>query len=292
MKNAGSNAPIIIPLTILAFVLLMALMLIARPIYDAVVLADKVSDWLGLAGSVVGGILTIVAAYIAWIGIGRQIRIGVIAREEDRIDKSLPGLRAAELKAQLLLAQVDVLPLLLGRKTRGFARAFNTETQAAEALERLGLSDDIGRMTVRLEEELPFTDDAVRRELAVHLTFLKRSLDIVGQTQSERKKAENENDHKAMITEVWTNPHFTTVEDTPHFTTLEDNTPLLVTPDMLERAFLYLKLTLDREEQAMTTLTNAISQLDNYRADLVKRTSTYEARRIRLRIELEDYFSR
>src|ERR1700682_840129 len=101
--------------------------------------------------------MTIAAAYIAWIGIGRQIRIGIISREEDRIDRILPGMRAAELKARWLIGKIRENKDRL-TETNDVLHVFDSH----------GLSDDAGRMVLQLEKDLPHTDDAIRRELGYY----------------------------------------------------------------------------------------------------------------------------
>ncbi|KJC47327.1 hypothetical protein UB31_18915 [Bradyrhizobium sp. LTSP849] len=62
----------------------------------------ELKDWLGFAGNVMGAFVTVVAAAIAWKAVQRQIasqhvatQLGVMTREEDRIEELLPGLRDA-----------------------------------------------------------------------------------------------------------------------------------------------------------------------------------------------------
>jgi hypothetical protein len=55
--------------------------------------AIKPSDWIGFAGSVLTGGIAAAAIYYAWRGLTRQLRISLISREEDRIERELPGLR-------------------------------------------------------------------------------------------------------------------------------------------------------------------------------------------------------
>lgn len=63
--------------------------------------AVHISDWIGFAGNVVGASMTIVAAAVAYIAVQRQVGIGLISREEERIEARLPGLRqiAGELQS-------------------------------------------------------------------------------------------------------------------------------------------------------------------------------------------------
>lgn len=63
----------------------------------------KLSDWLGFAGNVLGSGAALVAAAIAWRAVQRQIEIqreqiliGVLVREEDRMERELRLLKATE----------------------------------------------------------------------------------------------------------------------------------------------------------------------------------------------------
>ncbi|MGM4919529.1 hypothetical protein [Tardiphaga sp. 813_E8_N1_3] len=55
------------------------------------------TDWLGFAGGLIGNLVTAfvaaIAIYFGWQGIKRQMRASMISREEDRIERDLPGLQ-------------------------------------------------------------------------------------------------------------------------------------------------------------------------------------------------------
>jgi hypothetical protein len=55
------------------------------------------SDWLGFVGGLMGNALTGTIAGLAifygWQSVQRQMRVGIIGREEERIEKVLPGLK-------------------------------------------------------------------------------------------------------------------------------------------------------------------------------------------------------
>lgn len=62
----------------------------------------ELKDWLGFAGNVLGAFVTVIAAGFAWKAVQRQIasqdvatKLGVMTREEGRIEEALPGLRDA-----------------------------------------------------------------------------------------------------------------------------------------------------------------------------------------------------
>jgi hypothetical protein len=63
----------------------------------------KLSDWLGFAGNILGALVTLVAAYIAWRAVQRQIGaernatlLDVTTREEDRLEAELHAISALE----------------------------------------------------------------------------------------------------------------------------------------------------------------------------------------------------
>lgn len=57
------------------------------------------NDWLGFYGAIIGSVITAAVAamaiYFAWRAVTKQLRIGLVSREEDRIEVELPGLRQA-----------------------------------------------------------------------------------------------------------------------------------------------------------------------------------------------------
>jgi hypothetical protein len=59
--------------------------------------AGSRNDWLGFVGGMAGNALTalvaMAAVYFGWQGVKRQLRTNVISREEERIERQLPGLR-------------------------------------------------------------------------------------------------------------------------------------------------------------------------------------------------------
>jgi hypothetical protein len=55
--------------------------------------AGSRSDWLGFVGGMVAAVVAATAVYFGWQGVKRQLRTNVISREEERIERQLPGLR-------------------------------------------------------------------------------------------------------------------------------------------------------------------------------------------------------
>lgn len=77
------------------------LTLVVRPIWEASA-SEKASDWLGFAGNILACVVAVSAAWLGWQGVKKQLRISVISREEERIEKELPGLRQIERKFSAL----------------------------------------------------------------------------------------------------------------------------------------------------------------------------------------------
>jgi hypothetical protein len=125
---------------------------------DAIVKLGRsgISDsWAGFAGGLIGSVLTSVVAavaiYFAYLGIREQIRVGVLAREEDRLVRELPGLRDAH---ELLLRIHSVFGDRRGSygildqfRELGFERSGSTPTKDCKAL--LPDTDDTTIVQVR-----------------------------------------------------------------------------------------------------------------------------------------------
>jgi hypothetical protein len=87
--------------TVLAFVSGIAVSFFTLPLWITVLVnaarEGNRADWLGFAGGLIGNILTgavaAVAIVVAWRGIKHQLRISLISREEERIERVLPGLK-------------------------------------------------------------------------------------------------------------------------------------------------------------------------------------------------------
>jgi prefoldin subunit 5 len=81
-----------IPVTLMLVVVLCVWLGIAGPLVTDIQ-ADGIyktlKDWQGLIGAVVA----VMAAVIAWLNVKQQLRINLVSREEDRIERLLPGLR-------------------------------------------------------------------------------------------------------------------------------------------------------------------------------------------------------
>jgi hypothetical protein len=114
----------------------------------------KASDWLGFAGNVLTAGVAAVAVYFAWKGIANQLRVSLMSREEDRMERELPGLReiAALLRPASVLCSMKPIP-----------------KSAIRVLKSLGLQTTDGPILGKLEQKLPRADDGHRRPLAAIL---------------------------------------------------------------------------------------------------------------------------
>jgi hypothetical protein len=144
--------------------------------------------WLGILGPVnissVEHWQTLIAAAVAGLGIyfavrnvSRQIRINILLREEDRLDKHLPGLRNA----------VNFLePFLIFRSVTAF---HGTTGEFA----RLGFGGAGSTMEKDVEKALPVTDDATRAKVLDHLfEAYRRALTAEG-TRALKEELERTN---------------------------------------------------------------------------------------------------
>jgi hypothetical protein len=131
--------------------------------------AIKANDWIAFAGNVLAGVMTLIAAVIAWFAVQRQIRaqaesearrttIDLISREEERMEALLPGLESA---FNFLITVQNALII------QGNFDAYRT------ALNGLGLwLDDMNDMQAKIDKRLPTTDASTRLEIARTLGLL------------------------------------------------------------------------------------------------------------------------
>jgi hypothetical protein len=143
------NLPGLSPLWLILLATLLAALL---PLMVPAVLGTdpvKAADWIGFSGSILTTGVAGAAIYYAWKGIIRQLRISLISREEDRIERELPGLRDAN----------DRL-----RKIR--ARLSSTPPGSEEILASFNLGKSTWSIVQEIEQAFPFTDDRTRRRLA------------------------------------------------------------------------------------------------------------------------------
>lgn len=105
----------------------------------------EVKDWLGFAGNILGAIVTLIAAWIAWRAVQRQITaqrdatlLGVISREEDRLEAELHVIDTCiALVDELTTSTASTVSSEVSRlHTLGFST--NDEANAATILRRSG----------------------------------------------------------------------------------------------------------------------------------------------------------
>jgi hypothetical protein len=166
-----NNLPGLTPLWLILLATVLATLIpIAVPfVFGADV---KASDWTGFAGSVLTAGVAGIAIYYGWRGIVRQLRVSLMSREEDRMERELPGLQqvAALLGRANILCLMEPLPMT-----------------AIRVLKSLGLQTSDGSVLNKLETKLPRASDADRRALtailekidlsAINATSLQQSLE-------------------------------------------------------------------------------------------------------------------
>jgi hypothetical protein len=91
MKNG--NVPGLSPLWLLS--LAMALGVFLSVSIPLVVSTNAINStaWISFSGSIIGGAVAIAAVVVATRNVRRQVRVGLLSREEERIEAVLPGLR-------------------------------------------------------------------------------------------------------------------------------------------------------------------------------------------------------
>jgi hypothetical protein len=133
----------------------------------------KPADWIGFSGSVLTTGVAAAAIYYAWKGIIRQLRIGLISREEDRIERELPGLRDARERLGDLLAKLGSAP-----------------PGGDEILQLYNLGIDSRKIVQEIEAIFPSTDDRTRRRIAQLFSIYIPNLSQAELVQTSFWKAE------------------------------------------------------------------------------------------------------
>jgi hypothetical protein len=140
---------------LLAFSLLVFSVVLVVWIGAAPISAESLKQWQTL----IGGVVTAFGLVIASWNVTRQMRLAARGREQDRVERELPGLRAAV--------------FFIAR----FAVAIGKEPKAGRLLtefEEVGLeSQRIADFLSKVVEMLPTTPDIVKRELAFELYRLR-----------------------------------------------------------------------------------------------------------------------
>jgi hypothetical protein len=112
------------------------------------------ADWAGFAGSIIAAVISVtitgVGVIAAWFAIKGQNRINILTREEDRIERRLPGLYDVEILCAPLVNSL----LAHGR----FALI-------APEFQRVGLGMPESTFKEDLARALPLTDEVTRRNI-------------------------------------------------------------------------------------------------------------------------------
>lgn len=210
----------------------------------------ELKDWLGFAGNILGGLFTLIAAYIAWRAVQPQIvaqrdatMLGLLSREEDRIERMLPGLRDAESFAS------DFLQYKVTHTFQGIV----------EALQGEGLSGS--NFQKDIEKALPNTDGVTRRRIESKLYQIYRwALHAETSWKGSREAIR------------------------------ETSNPTVWDPSALEQNRAEINRLQDLFRQSREKFGLAMDELENEIRSIRSQREIYEARLVRIRQELENYF--
>jgi hypothetical protein len=115
---------------------------------------SKLEKWQTLIAAAIAAVGVLVAGSIAVRNVNRQLRIGIIGREEERIEKVLPGLREAVGYIQ---------------ETRKLLRTISPHSVIAKIHQFNNFDPKKDRLDVRLREIIPATDLETRQRLLLVL---------------------------------------------------------------------------------------------------------------------------
>ncbi|MEA2883470.1 MAG: hypothetical protein QOH32_2726 [Bradyrhizobium sp.] len=145
------------------------------------------SDWLGFAGGIAGNSITaavtIAAIYFAWMGIKQQLRISLISREEERIEKVLPGLKemAGALQEDLPNQRDD--PEKIIKYLRRFRGWFNVDGLSQQERQMVRANEDrnphFSIDDSSLARIVPLADSVTRQRLLIILQQLKEEAEAM-----------------------------------------------------------------------------------------------------------------
>ncbi|KYH00126.1 hypothetical protein [Bradyrhizobium sp. DOA1] len=149
--------------------LLLFIALLAGALTLAPISLEGISRWQTLIGGAIGGTITGLGLLVATMNVTRQLRLTARGKEQDRLEKELPGLRAAA----HLLARIS--------------NALEKEASGTKVLTELGErgfdKDKPGDFILQVVDALPTTPDATKRELAIELFKLRASASRVIQKE-------------------------------------------------------------------------------------------------------------
>jgi hypothetical protein len=186
--SRDSNLPGLSPLWLIGLALVLGtLIAVFVPITVAKGEPIAIGSWLGFIGSVLGGCLTIIGFFLASANIRRQLRVNLISREEERIERQLPGL--IQIRDSLFYIEkaetANAVIYSLGR--------FQEQGQ----IDVLKDSHHKTRWQIRPEgvrREVPAADEIERRTFMIELQILK---DAVGEGEDGSPRINDEKRFKA-----------------------------------------------------------------------------------------------
>jgi hypothetical protein len=160
---------------------------VAGPVWRAYWTASP-DQWLGFAGAIGAALITVfgtgLAAVAAWIAIKRQVRINILTREEERIERAMPGLSDTNLFLGVLAPKfqeqmLDGNRVLATLEANGFGSS-STTFFVAEVKKRIPNADDadqrrlaaILRAIWEASIEIASSDSALSEAMQVALFYL------------------------------------------------------------------------------------------------------------------------
>jgi len=187
--NPRINWPLILPLAflfvvaIIGFVVPTWLVGLARAVrqYGPSELSEQ---WLGFFGNVIAAILTGAAILFAWFATTRQMQLTYFTREEDRIERELPGLWSAFHWASAILAEIDNVSMRPGN-VNVLLRNYTGPTL-----------DDCIRI---VRHHNPLTNDRWQRRIASVLYFMKHASFAAANRGSDAESSVDEVFMRTMI---------------------------------------------------------------------------------------------
>jgi hypothetical protein len=151
----------------------------------------KASDWFGLTGSVLTACVAWIAIYYAWRGISQQVRVSLMSREEDRMERELPGLK----ELAVLLARANILALMNPRA--------KSAIRVLESLRLYNVEDEKDKTILQhLEAKTTRAIDADRRALAAIFDKIAISADILITLETSLNAPLSEDEGKLLVNQM------------------------------------------------------------------------------------------
>lgn len=109
--------------------------------------------WIGFAGSVVGGAVAIGGLAVATQNVRRQVRVGLLSREEERMEAALPGLKE------------------IAGYTQDFRKLLGGSFAAHSLVNKIAAHNNVraggGPLVINLEKLIPSADKHLRQRLLI-----------------------------------------------------------------------------------------------------------------------------